>query len=275
MKSSAIFFVIAVLGLTPMGFAASSREAKIDDYKSGEYAVNRRIEEDLRRKVVAPLTLELKRQPGAKIHINVTGFADQEGRSIDNTRLARDRAEQVADFLLQIFPDAQVVPLSKGDEANVKMVDVVFWIETPGAAAPAQNLNGHRMFLDPKPLMLGLGLGLVMFVYLVFRFRNWRKPIAPATESEPPQKPAEERWISTHDKNGDEVRILLTVESVEDGKELWATPFHAQSNPDFTIRFPKFADAEMSAKRCFKNPKYAEQIPTLLAKRKIVVYKGE
>jgi hypothetical protein len=131
-KTFLLCFIIAIVVSTNIVSAEIlTGEAKISGYKDGQFAVVGDIATQLEQRVAQPLSKKITEIEKGQLKVTVIGFADKTGTSAKNERLAKDRAEEAKSFLISAgLKEKEITTLTKGDEANVKMV-IVQWKINP------------------------------------------------------------------------------------------------------------------------------------------------
>jgi hypothetical protein len=271
MKYASRFFALAVLAAVAL--TSRAQEVKITGYQPGEFAVKNGIEQQLNANVVKSIGSAMTHATGEDLRIFVTGHADKTGSSAENDRIALARAEQVKEFLSEQFPKATITDLTKGDEANARMVTISWKIT---AAQPAQEVDFSQMKNDSEMVVVGAVICIAIIIWIAIVV--WPKATQPIQLVPPSQiveaipaaaKPATE-WVRTENDDGTyDVRIEL-----KDG--MWRTPFPTQADPTKVVFRKDRRDAVKALKACMANPFYAPTIKQLIANGTIkVVRKGE
>jgi hypothetical protein len=273
MKYAFRFFALAVLAAVAL--TARAQEAvTITGYQPGEFAVKNGIEQQLNANVVKRIGSAMTRATGEDLRIFVTGHADKTGSGAENDRIALARAEQVKEFLSEQFPKATITDLTKGDEANARMV-TISWRITP--ATPAQEVDFSQMKHDSKILMGGAVILIAIIIWIAIVVRP--KATQPVQLAPPPQvvevipmaeKPATIEIVSV-EKDGDVYGIPIEL---KDG--MWYTPFPTQQDSTKVEFRENRRNAVKAVKACMKNEFYTPTIEQLIANGTIkVVRQGE
>lgn len=295
MKQSvmAFFFVALVLGTSAI---AQTSTVTIDGYVTGDYKVNDDVERQITAKVVEPIHNTLSTTSNGKISILVYGYTDKKGTVRTNDDLGEQRAEQVAKDLLAQFPDASIIPSTKGDMADARIVTVMFKVTaapvapvavtTPiPAATPTQPPSPPPAAQDTpfawKAWLVGVAL-LALVAVLFYRARPVQpqpaqqaaQPApAPAASPAPPPVPvvtAPEPVLErlTFKENGCTYEALITRQ----GKG-GTTPFTIRGVPIF-----RGTERELikSLKSCVagKNKEFKGQLTKLIAEGKVKITEG-
>jgi hypothetical protein len=251
--------------------AVAQTTVKITGYKPGEFAVKGEIEQQITANVMKPIETALSSNKDSKVSISVVGYADQIGSGPANDRLGRDRAEEVKNVLVTKFPNATFAPaLTKGDEANVRMV-TVSWNITP-ATTPAAAPLAHRQKTWPGRTVALLVLILLAYmawkVSWIPRSKPQSQPQATEVISTPAPVVREPKWV-TFSKNGYAYEVLITPK--DNG---WESPFTIDGCPIF---FMTERDIIKSLKGCVKDYpdpdkdkyQFKDQLAQLIAVEKV------
>jgi hypothetical protein len=259
--------------LAAVALTAWAQEAvTITGYQPGEFAVKNGIEQQLNAHIVKRIDSAMTHAASEDLRIFVTGHADKTGSGAENDRIALARAEQVKEFLSEQFPKATITDLTKGDEANARMV-TISWKITPTTSAPQQRKSNSGMIV----LVAVIGIVIVIIVAIVAR----PKTVQPIQLVPPPQvveaipvaaKP-ETREIVSVEKDGNVYDIPIKLD-IKDG--MWHTPFPTQADPTKVVFRKDRRDAVKAIKACMANPFYAPTIKQLIANGTIkMVQQGE
>jgi hypothetical protein len=257
-------FVLATVALT-----SRAQEVKITGYQPGEFAVKNGIEQQLNTNVVKRIGSAMTRATSEDLRIFVTGHADKTGSGAENDRIALARAEQVKEFLSEQFPKATITNLTKGDEANARMV-TISWKITAAQPAPQQKKSNSGMIVLVAA-MIGIAIVIIIFIAVIIAAARPKvtQPVqlAPlAIEQAPATSKPEVIEIEQNDRT---LRVRIDPEG--DG---FVTPFTINGKPIFR---QKLSDAIASVKGCVadkQNPTEAQkefkrQLTELIANGKI------
>lgn len=258
--------VLAAVALT----ARAQEAVKITGYQPGEFAVKNGIEQQLNANIVKPIASAMARAAGEDLRIFVTGYADKTGTGAENDRVALARAEQVKEFLSEQFPKATITDLTKGDEANARMV-TVSWKITP--APPVQH-EQKKSNAGMIVLVAILGIVVILIISVIARPKTASPvqfvPTPQAMETIPAAvQPVTSEMIVCVEKDGD---ILDVPIELKDG--MWHTPFPTQADPTKVVFRKDRRDAVKAVKACVANRFYAPTIKQLIANGTITVRKG-
>jgi hypothetical protein len=269
MKYAFRFFALAVLAAVAL--TSRAQEVKITGYQPGEFAVKNGIEQQLNANVVKRIDSAMARTTGEDLRIFVTGHADKTGSGAENDRIALARAEQVKEFLSEQFPKATITDLTKGDEANARMV-MISWKITPATSAPQQKKS------NTGTIMLATVVGIVV-VIVIIAVAARPKATQPAQLTPPPQiteaipaatKPAtSESEIVSVEKDGNIYDIPIELKN-----GMWHTPFPTQADPTKVVFRKDRRDAVKAVKACMSNPFYAPAIEQSIANGTIKVVRA-
>jgi hypothetical protein len=267
MKYAFRFFALAVLAVVALT-ARAQKAVMITGYQPGEFAVKNGIEQQLDANVVSPIASVTARANGEDLRIFVTGYADKTGSGAENDRIALARAEQVKEFLLEQFPKATITDLTKGDEANARMV-MISWKITAASPTPLQKKSNSKM------IVLVVIIGFAIFIIIVGIARP--KATQPMQFTPPPQveaipaaaKPATSEIVPV-EKDGNIYDVPIELKN-----GIWRTPFPTQADATKIVFRKDRRDAVKAVKACIANPFYAPTIKQLIANGTIMVRKGE
>lgn len=270
MKYAIRFFALAVLAAVAL--TSRAQEVKITGYQPGEFAVKNGIEQQLNTNVVKPIGSAMARAIGGDLRIFVTGHADKTGSGAENDRIALARAEQVKEFLSEQFPKATITNLTKGDEANARMVTISWKITT---AAPTPTPQQKKSILGMIALVAVIGITIVIIIAVVARPKATQPtqfvPPPPVVEVIPmATKPETSETVSV-EKDGNIYDIPIKF---KDG--MWHTPFPTQADATKIVFRKDRRDVVKAVKACMANPFYTPTIKQLIANGTIkVVRQGE
>lgn len=270
MKYAFRFFALAVLAAVAL--TARAQEAvTITGYQPGEFAVKNGIEQQLNTNVVKRIGSAMARATSEDLRIFVTGHADKTGSGAENDRIALARAEQVKEFLSEQFPKATITDLTKGDEANARMVMISWKITAAQPASPQKKSNLGMIIM----LVAITGIVIVIIIALIAR----PKATQPMQSVPPPQaveaipaaaKPATSEIVSV-EKDGNIYDVPIKLKN-----GMWHTPFPTQTDATKIVFRKDRRDAVKAVKACMSNPFYKITIKQLIANGTIkMVRQGE
>jgi hypothetical protein len=275
-------FIALVLGTG----ATAQTPVKITGYELSKYAVTGDIEKQIITQVVKPIETALNSSPNSNIAISIDGYADKSGSGGKNDDLGTKRADEVEKYLTRKVPSATFVPtLTKGDEANVRMV-VVAWKITPITAPAIAPYPSQRMrWLIGGAMALGLAVATLITLTVMFRIVSRTPQSAPPSQPQvtgviPAPTPAarEPKWFKV--KGNGSIYDVLFTPKVKDDLEGLESPFTINGCPIFfPTKFTTERDITKSLKGCVKdyseNPEkdkyhFADQLEQLIAVRKVI-----
>jgi hypothetical protein len=215
--------------------AAQAHVVNITGYPIGEFAVKGSVQQQLDARVIGPIESALSRaKSGEEISISIAGYADHTGSGSENDEIALKRASQVEQVLLGKFPNAHITMVSKGNDADLRIV-VVMWKLT----APATHQS-------PKPPETNeqwrwiLAILAILFIFGVTIFIYTRKgsdvPAAPTMADE---KAFDEK---RYEREG---KFYVVPFHLKDGE--WETPFRNKNDRNTFNRRKELADAQKVA----------------------------
>lgn len=243
--------------------ATAQQTTKITGYKLGTYAVTGDIEQQTIAKVVKPIETALHASPNNTVSISIDGYADQIGSGAANDRLAKDRADEMKNYLTRTFPTASFVPtLTKGAdaEANARMAIVTWRITATAIPTATPEISSRQM-----RIIGGVAVLLAIFaLFLMYRPNAHAEQSQPlATEAIPAPTPTvrKPKWV-TFSKNECTYKALITPK--DDG---WESPFTINGRPIF------YADERgiiKSLKGCVVQEQFKDQFAQLIAAGKVI-----
>jgi hypothetical protein len=238
----------------------------VTGYPDNGFAVKDGIEKQLTSGIVTPIETST-RESNAEILISVVGFTSKTGSAATNDPLALTRAEGVKNFLLNKFPKATITALSKGDEANSRIVTVSWKITSP--AKPQAPDEKYQPYWVIAGVLIG---GVIIFIVLTVSIRRNTPKSNVIPEASAPKEPK----IETVRYEMDYYVYLVRIEQREDGYYL---PFKkivgGKVDPTrFEFR-PELRDAKNAVKSCLKNPLHKPAIEKLIANGIITIQKKE
>jgi hypothetical protein len=266
MKYTFRFFALAVLAAVAL--TSRAQEVKITGYQPGEFAVKNGIEQQLNVNVAKRIGSAMARATDEDLRIFVTGYADKTGSGAENDRIALARAEQVKEFLLEQFPKATITDLTKGDEANARMV-MISWKITPVQSAPQQKKSNSVMIA----MVAVIGISIIIIIAVVARSKATQPvqlvPPPQVVEVIPVATEPEINWVRTENSDGThDVRVEF-----KDG--MWHTLFPTQKDPTQFIFRKNLRDVVKAVKACMANPFYASTIKQSIANGTIKVVQAQ
>ncbi len=265
MKYAFRFFALLVV-LAAVALTSRAQEVTITGYQPGEFAVKNGIEQQLNVNVAKQIGSSMARGTGGDLRIFVTGYADKTGSGAENDRIALARAEQVKESLLEQFPKATITNLTKGDEANARMV-TVSWKITAAQPTPSQKKSNSGMIV----LVAVIGITITIIIITVVARPKVMQPMPPqAVETIPvAAKPATSEIVSV-EKDGNIYDVPIEL---KDG--MWHTPFPTQADATKIVFRKDRRDAVRAVKACVANPFYKPTIKRLIANGTIKVVQAQ
>lgn len=245
--------IIVFLIVISLPILAMAGEVEIVGFGPGEFAIKGNLETETKEKIINQIASEITSQKSI-LDITIVGYADNTGLSSENDELGRKRAEQMKLILMQKFPTAKIIALTKGDSENARKV-VVSWKINPLI----------EVYKKEKPnqiiVILGGFLVLLLVIFILYFIKKRSRKQDLTNENI--------EWVSI--KNGGET-FRIPIEKIEDGDTiLFQLPFTSYYDPNVKIQWRKRSDAVKSLKGCIKNKNYAKQLTELIEKGTIKV----
>jgi len=257
-----IFLIVSISSFT------SAEEVEICGFGAGEFAIKGAVERLTNELVIAPIENALKDAKNISLEITIIGYADSTGSASLNDEVALKRADQMKFVLNSKFPEAKIVAITKGDEENFRKVRVSWKIVNvvPEEDELHQQDMAQKRNYDGKLVIVLIAMILIIAMMLIYVFSPF---FLKSVHSIKDMKTSTEQ-IKVK-VNGMEFKFPLKTEWMPDEDKLFVLPFKSVSNPKKNICYKKRLDAIKSAKGCFKNQQYADQLEDLIEKGTIKI----
>lgn len=260
-------FVALMLSIGAM--AQTNGSFTVTGYPENGFAIKDSIEQQLASGAVAPIEAAV-REANAEILISVVGFTSKTGSAAMNDPLALARAEGVKNFLLNKFPKATITAISKGDEANSRIVVVSWKITSPAKPHYEKQRQGY----GASDVIIITGVGVIV-ISVVVSHKKHATPKILAVAPEAPALKGPKIEVLVRYKMGDNVHCVR-IKQEETGYSL---PFHkivdGKIDPTEFESRKTLREAKNTVKTCLKNPLHQPTIEKLIANGIITIQKKE
>ncbi|PIR13927.1 hypothetical protein COV49_00560 [Candidatus Falkowbacteria bacterium CG11_big_fil_rev_8_21_14_0_20_39_10] len=118
---------------------------------------------------VANIKNQQQQNPGQGLVMLITGSADQSGKDYVNARISTNRADQVYNKLLFLFPEAKISKVATGDQDNTKAVKIEYYF-LPAEKAPVAVVQAQPAKLEESgqnELLGDINTNLILIVALM------------------------------------------------------------------------------------------------------------
>ncbi len=272
MKNALYLILLAVVSAA-CATAQQQKSFTVTGYNDGEFAIKQPIEQQLDTIASA---IQRMGVPEKEISIEIDGYASKSGSDRVNDGVALNRADQVRSFFKRKFPGATITVISKGDEADKRMVVIsLSTIPIPDNATRETHAAAHAASVWPYAILALAAAGILFFAI----GRSGKRPAQPeaaqqtASMREDPSVPKiPEGSVPVDCTRPDGSSCQAYIYPVG---SIWMTLFKTQEAPSGPLFRKDIRKAQYCTRQCVANPDYQSAVDELIAAGKITIHQRE